>query len=147
MILAPSQWCACSLPLALQWETIRFEKGSVGQVPENRKGVYTFVVQPGIANHPAVSYLLYVGKVERQGFRDRFRQYLRERIAGEKGRRVHVTEMLDKWEGYLWFCFATVDDEKQIEAVEDALLAAYLPPVNKHFPASILPSIKKLFGH
>lgn len=147
MILSPGQWCACNLPLSLQWETIRFAKENVGKVPEDRKGVYTFVIQPGIANHPAISYLLYVGKVEKQGFRNRFRQYLGERIAGEKARRVHVTEMLDKWEGYRWFCFAAVDDEGQIEAVEDALLAAYLPPVNKDFPGTISRSIKKLFGH
>lgn len=105
------------------------------------------MVQPGIANHPAISYLLYVGKVEKQGFRDRFRQYLNERVVGEKARRVHVTEMLDKWDGYLWFCFAAVDDQQAIEGVEDALLAAYLPPVNKDFPATISRSLKKLFAN
>jgi hypothetical protein len=85
--------------------------------------------------------------VKDQFFRDRFRQYLQERAVGDASRRVHVTQMLMKWEGFLWFCYAAIADQEAIEPAEDALLAAYLPPCNRRFPATVDLEIKKLFAH
>ena len=85
--------------------------------------------------------------VKDQFFRDRYRQYLQERNAGDQSRRVHVTQMLLKWDGFLWFCYAAIDDKNAIVLAEDALLAAYLPPCNRRFPATVENDIKKLFAH
>ena len=137
MILSPNHWASFTCPVTLRWEPIKFGAEHTDDVPNNLKGVYSFVVRPGIADHPQCSYLLYIGKVEDQAFRTRYKQYLKEKQMGNNARRVHVSRMLQKWEGYLWFYYASIDDDAIIGAVEDALLAAYLPSHNRTFPSHV----------
>lgn len=145
MVLSPFQWAACRLPVDLTWEAVRFTSSNMRKIPITR-GVYTFLIQPGIANHPCCSYLVYVGETENQNFRRRYQQYLREKRAGDESARPHVTDMLEKWDGFLWFCFARIDQADLIEDVENALLTAYLPPSNKTFPAKVSRALRLLFG-
>lgn len=145
MVLSPDQWAACSLPISLDWEIIRFRRGESGRVPNSFGGVYTFVVQPSIANHPWCSYLLYVGKAKKRNFRARYGDYLHDLKLGKKSRRRHVADMLTKWDGYLWFCYARIDEEALIDEIEGALLTAYMPPANRDFPGEIGEAIKDLF--
>lgn len=147
MVLAPKQWQSCSLPITLSWRGVKFEKGNASNVPKHAKGVYSFVVKPEIANHPSCAYLLYVGKAQDQALRDRFTQYFDEKAKGDKSRRPHVTEMLLKWDGFLWFYYTEISSAAKIMEVEDCLLAAYLPPSNRHFPSSVRHAVKKLFAH
>ena len=137
MILSPRHWSEFTCPVTLAWEPIKFTADHVDNVPDNLSGVYSFIVRPGIADHPQCSYLLYVGKVEDQAFRARYKQYLREKQEGVKARRVHVSRMLQKWDGYLWFCYAPIENGALIGQVEDALLAAYLPSHNRTFPSHV----------
>lgn len=146
MLLSPFQWASCHLPVSLSWQVVKFSRSNRSQIPRNTRGVYTFVVQPGIANHPHCSYLLYVGQTEGQDFRRRYGQYLREKRTGDQSQRPHVTEMLRKWDGSLFFCYAPITRTNLIERVEDALLTAYLPPTNKDFPAKVSRRIRELFG-
>jgi hypothetical protein len=147
MVLSPDQWRSCKLPLELSWRRIKFSRANAHRIPKNARGVYTFVVRPEVANHPSCSYLLYVGKADEQGLRSRFRQYVTERNQGEESRRPHITEMLLKWDGFLWFYYASITKRTKIKAVEDELLAAYLPPANKAFPSKIRRAVAKLFAH
>lgn len=147
MVLSPLHWRRFVAPVKVGWQAVPFGQASLSAVPEDQRGVYSFVVKPGIADHPECAYLLYVGMVKDQFFRDRFRQYLRERDAGDRSRRIHVTQMLLKWDGFLWFCYAPIEDEDNIVPAEDALLAAYLPPCNKDFPANVRSELKRLFAH
>jgi hypothetical protein len=94
-VLSPRHWGQCTIPISLSWTIVRFHPAEIPNVPSALSGVYSFVLQPGIANHPACSYLLYIGKAENQSFRDRFRQYLREKNE-QHPRRIHVVEMLRK---------------------------------------------------
>lgn len=142
MILSPNNWKSYTPHTTLAWEPIKFESGKLNEVPDNLKGVYSFVVKPGLADHPSCSYLLYVGKVEDQDFRKRYKQYLQEKAAGEKARRVHIMRMLQKWDGFLWFYYAAIADVALIEKVEDALIAAYLPPANRRVPAEVNYALK-----
>lgn len=145
VVLAPAHWSRCTLGAELKWCGVKFEQGNIQSIPKN-SGVYTFVVKPGIANHPSCSYLLYVGKAEKQVLRARFKQYFKERQNGDYSRRPHVTEMLRKWEGYLWFYYAKVPKRMTTKEVEDQLLAAYLPPSNRTFPCSVRRRIYNLFA-
>ena len=145
MVLSPHHWRTCALSTDLHWKAVKFTYANANDIPKTC-GVYTFLVQPGIANHPYCSYLLYVGETADQDFKKRYRQYLRESRAGDKSTRPHVTDMLEKWDGFLWFCFAPINNIELIEGVEDALLAAYLPPSNKDFPATVSKALRKLFG-
>ena len=146
-VLSPDQWRGCTLPVVLHWTVVPFTAANAAAIPDNCAGVYSFVAKPGIANHPECSYLLYVGKVESQNFRARYRQYLGEQAKGAQSRRPHVTDMLLKWDGFLSFCYAPIAAPDIIERVEDALLAAYLPPANKDFPASISHAHRRVFAH
>lgn len=145
MILFPPAWAACGLTMELTWEVLPFDAQNVQSVPDDKRGVYTFVVQPGIANHPACSYLLYVGQTARN-FRVRYQEYLRDEAAGAESRRPHVSGMLCKWRGYLWFCFAHIEDESLIECTEDTLLAAYMPPTNIEMPGKLYQRIAFQLG-
>jgi hypothetical protein len=145
MVLSPEHWKSFAHPTALAWTSVKFTYANVATIPKTR-GVYTFLVQPGIANHPLCSYLLYVGETSQQTFKGRYRQYLRDGRAGDKSTRPHITDMIEKWEGFLWFCYAPIKDNQIIVDVEDALLSAYLPPTNKDFPAEISKALRKLFG-
>lgn len=129
MILFPRAWAGFRPPVALSWQQVPFSPTRTREVPKDEGGIYSFVVQPGIANHPACSYLLYVGKTERN-FRVRYQEYLADLRAGMESRRPHIAGMLTKWDGYLWFCYAPIRDGSKIEETEDALIAAYLPPTN-----------------
>jgi hypothetical protein len=145
MFLFPPAWAGCTLTTTLTWNFIRFDPTQSVNVPNDQRGVYSFVVQPGIANHPSCSYLLYVGKTERN-FRVRYQEYLRDEVAGIDSRRPHVSGMLCKWKGYLWFYYAHIADEAQIVPIEDALLASYLPPTNVEMPGKLNQKIAFLLG-
>jgi len=147
MVLSPTQWQSCKLPVPLLWRAVKFDRANAARIPGHARGVYTFVVKPGIANHPSCSYLLYVGKAERQVLRDRFCQYFAEKEKGEESRRPHVTEMLLKWQGFLWFYYAEISNSTRIKAVEEQLLAAYLPPSNRTFPSRVRRAVARLFAH
>lgn len=147
MVLSPLQWQGCKLPVSLAWRAVRFQRANVNRVPNNAKGIYTFIVKPGIANHPSCAYLMYVGIAEKQVLRDRFSQYFVEKDKGETSRRPHVTEMLLKWKDFLWFYYAEISDTAKIRQVEDELLAAYLPPSNRTFPSTVRRAVARLFAH
>ena len=145
MILFPRAWGGFTSPVALQWKKVPFSQSRARDVPNNQKGVYSFVVQPGIADHPACSYLLYVGKTGRN-FRVRYQEYLLNLKEGMKSRRPHISGMLTKWDGFLWFCYAPIQDSSKIVATEDALLSAYLPPTNVEMPGKLRRRMAFLHG-
>lgn len=90
---------------------------------------------------------MYVGKAEKQDLRVRFSQYFKEKKKGELSRRPHVTEMLLKWDEFLWFYYAEISDISKIRLIEEELLAAYLPPSNRTFPSKVRRDVKKVFAH
>jgi len=135
VILMPSAWEAWKLP-ALTWKTCHFESTAAASIPNDRRGVYTFVIQPGIAGHPLCAFLAYVGKAAgKSGFRARYSKYRAELKRTDSDRPL-VNRMVKKWYKYLWFCYAEVADPN-IKNVEDELLSAYLPPINTEFPAKV----------
>ena len=58
-ILWPRQWK--TYVDTHNWKSFRLDKTEKNHIPK-RAGVYSLLVQPGIANHPACSYLMYIGK-------------------------------------------------------------------------------------
>ena len=145
MILFPTAWAGFRPPVTLRWEKVPFSPTRAGDVPKDEAGIYSFVVEPGIANHPACSYLLYVGKTERN-FRVRYQEYLADLRDGMQSRRPHIAGMLTKWNGYLSFCYAPISDESKIVETEDALIAAYLPPANVEMPGKLRKRMAFILG-
>jgi len=133
VILSTKQWAALALPVTLRWTVKHFASSKPTLIPSNKTGVYSFVVQPGIADHPNCAYLLYVGKAAgATGFRARYYKYRAEKGKQDSVRPL-VNRMINKWYEHLWFCFAEVADPL-VKEVEDKLLLAYLPPINTEFP-------------
>lgn len=130
MVLSPIQWNNYKHSETLDWHYVQFNSTEVNSIPDDEMGIYTFVVCPSIANHPC-SYLLYVGKAERQSLRKRVKQYLYEK-KNPKGR-PPVQDMLIDWESHLWICYATVDESINISDLERALIEAFVPPINQKF--------------
>ncbi len=93
-ILYPKHWDDYSEPNALHWNRVKFDAAFASQVPNDQRGVYTFVAEPEIASHPCCSYLLYVGMVDTSNFRKRFLSYLGESTKPKP--REHVLYMIDR---------------------------------------------------
>jgi len=142
MLLSPRHWKKCKLSVNLNWTATKFIKGNSSSVPKNKKGVYSFVVKPGVANHVDVAYLLYVGKVEKQSFRDRYQQYLGHFKQGEKSRWFHVATFLNKWQEYLWFYWAPIQKTHSIGPAETKLISSFLPPMNHSYKGTVKKEVK-----
>ena len=100
-------------------------------------GIYTLLVQPGIADHPSCSFLLYVGQAK--SLFSRFGQYLtsEKKVTG----RPRIFRLLNVYEGHIKFCFTPVA-QKDLDVVEDALIGAYIPLCNKNMPADLRPVVE-----
>lgn len=136
MVLSPTRWDSFKDPTPLTWNKVKFDESALEHVPDNEFGVYTFIVDANIANHPHCSYLLYLGKAEKQPLRTRIRQYLYE-PSNPKGRGP-IQDMILDWHSRLFVCYAPVGDVSRIDALENALLEAFVPPMNQTY--------KGLFG-
>jgi excinuclease UvrABC nuclease subunit len=113
------------------WQMYRLCPEERSNIPE-QSGIYTLLIQPSIAEHPACSYLMYVGKSN--SLRRRFGNYLNERTR-ETGR-PKLLRLLNKYPDYIWFCY-TIVPEAELDDVETALYTAYLPPSNDQYTAEI----------
>lgn len=134
--LWPRQWQDFSKTCrsVFAWQAFPFRKSALPLVPDT-PGIYSFIVQPGIAAHPHCSFLMYVGMAERQTLRQRFQQYLGPE-QGPRGR-PHIIRMLSLYKRHLVFCCSPVPAGMTAESAEDSLLAAYLPPYCHDLPASV----------
>ena len=140
MILSVDLWRGYKNYVDLSWSVVKFNISEVDKIPDDQQGVYTFVVKPGIANHPEYAVLLYVGQTKRT-FRERFMEYLREPKKAKP--RIRIKEMIDLWgSNNLWFCYAEIKNKTLIDKMEEQLIMAYVPPMNDQFPANLRPALQ-----
>ena len=128
------QWAAYNLSDQFHWEIYPFQQDQIENIPRE-PGIYSFVIQPGIASYPECSYLIYIGKTERT-LRQRFKEYFCERRDEESGR-PKIFRFLNLYEGYLHFCCSTIQEKERLTEIEDALSDAFLPICNKQFSSRI----------
>lgn len=70
-------------------------------------------------------------------------EYLRDEI-GLKTRRLHIHDVLSRWSGHIWFCFASIDDDDIIASIEEELIDAYIPLYNRRFTGAVGGAMKVL---
>jgi hypothetical protein len=130
------RWTEFRPPVGItwNWNAVPFDRKSASQVPDNEHGLYTFILCPNVASHPKNHFVLYVGKADKTTLRQRFQNYFQEK---NKVKRPHICHALNKYDGHLEFCFTTVASQADIQAGEDALLIALMPPYNDEFPATV----------
>lgn len=117
------------------WKIIKLDEDSKNDVDLTKEaGIYTLIVQPGIASHTACSYLMYVGQTN--NLHRRFLNYLRTEKKTRK--RPNVFRLLNIYDDHIWFCFIKVAFGK-LDDYENALMNAYIPPINdeNRLPAEI----------
>jgi hypothetical protein len=139
-ILRPEYWRGYKNSTPLSWSSIRATVAFAKNVPDDKFGVYSFVVDSSTASHPGTKYLMYVGKAQDQSLRARFSQYLRE-AKDPKGRPL-IVDMFTKWRDDLWFYFAEVSGPHIIHQLELDLLGAFVPPQNDVLPVEIRRAVK-----
>lgn len=135
--LWPRQWEAYNLSDSFNWKIHPFQRNQARHIPRE-PGIYSFVIQPGVASHPHCSYIMYIGRTC-YTLHSRFSRYLREQ--NDPQGRSKVVRFLNKYHGYTYFCCSIISETEQIEKIEDALIRAFLPPCNSQFPAEIRPVI------
>jgi hypothetical protein len=128
-----SAWDAVpSAALALKWRQVPYHPASRSQLP-SKSGLYAFVLTPKPGLIPPHGFLLYIGKTgdgsSRATLRKRFGQYVLEQ--NKPDGRPAVRSMLNRWGTHLIFAYATVSDKASIADLEDALIKATYPPINK----------------
>lgn len=127
--LWPKPWKAFSLKASFSWTVISLDSANELMIPA-KPGIYTLLVQPQLASHPAASFLMYVGQAT--SLRARFKQYL----TSEKKIRPLVIRLLNTCSEYVHFGYCEFSSAK-LDTVESALLEAFNPPCNSKIPGDV----------
>tara|TARA_R110000744_G_scaffold360372_1_gene467888 strand:+ start:106 stop:606 length:501 start_codon:yes stop_codon:yes gene_type:complete len=131
------------LPIALTWKYVKFSNVNRKRIPTS-KGVYAFVLIPKYNNFIDTKYLFYTGKTNRT-LKDRFIEYLKERD-GKGKPRVKVNEMLNLYDGHLYFFYSEIPNPSDVSVCEDLLINTFVPHVNTQIPiAKIRPELKYIY--
>lgn len=135
-VLSPEQWIAYGDTTINGWQLLRLHKSQHKNIPV-KCGIYTLLVQPGLAKHPACSYLMYVGQAV--NLKKRFGEYLNsERRASG---RPKILRLLNLYDDYVWFAYTGVA-KVRLNTVENRLIKAHLPPCNDKLPTAIRKAAK-----
>ena len=134
--LWPRQWATYSG--SHKWQLTRLVHAERDNIPDS-SGVYTLIVIPEIADHPACSYIMYVGQAV--SLRRRFREYLTKERKPDGRPKIFV--FLNMYPCNVWFC-STLVQRSSLDSVETGLRDAYLPPLNDVFAGKLSQIVKVL---
>lgn len=118
------------------WESVKFldETGTkinseVSRVPNDKGGIYVFVIKPEII--PDVHrYIMYIGRARKKlGFslQKRCKEYINDN-------RVKIMYMREEWGDQLYFYYLPLDSDEDIEKIERELIRVIIPPCNTAIP-------------
>lgn len=119
----------------LAWESVKFGEEEVNRVPNDKRGIYAFIVTIESDTLPPNSYVLYIGiagKNSKRSLRERYRDYLNERKVMIRGGRV--ARMIGCWHNVLRYYFVPVDEaisSEKLQELELQLNSALLPPCSR----------------
>ncbi|MDE0484515.1 MAG: GIY-YIG nuclease family protein [Candidatus Poribacteria bacterium] len=129
----PKRWISYNLSDQFNWEIHPFQQDQKDNIP-NQPGIYSFVIQPGIATYPHSTYLMYIGSTMRT-LQGRFEEYFDEQ--NKPTGRPLILDCLNDYQGYIHFCCSVIGQKERIDEIEKALIKAFLPPCNDQFPAGV----------
>jgi hypothetical protein len=142
-VLSPQQWAKLRRELSLHWESVRFDVGNERNVADKR-GVYAFIIENRHTALPSHGYIMYIGMTghaNERTLQKRFTSYTAEK---QKAKRAGIYYMLNKWQGNVYFHFASVlDRRKSLKKLEAELCDALVPPINSNdFSAEMRPPVR-----
>ena len=125
LFLWPRQWL--TYPHVHNWQLFRLDAADRDHIPDV-PGVYTLLAIPNVAGLPSCSYPMYVG--QSVSLHKRFGDYLNKerRQTG----RPKVFRFLNLYSDHTWFCFTSLSAQV-LDAVEDGIRDALMPPLNDDF--------------
>ena len=130
-ILWPKRLNAVPPELCGDWSSIKFTERNVNDVPDNKYGIYCFVIRAKQNPIFPNGYVMYAGtagiRSPNSYLRDRYRDYLRIKKA-DGGSRGHIGHMLRKWSSALYFDYLEVGARSKLHKLELALNDSFLPP-------------------
>ena len=116
----------------LEWRSVPF--GVTEDVPNDKRGVYAFVIARPEDFLPTHGYIMYIGIAGKNSERPllaRYRDYLNPQNVIHRPR---IARMIKQWRRILRFHFAAINDDvttEQLQALETRLNTAFLPPCAK----------------
>lgn len=119
---------------SLDWDSIPYGDDEIDKVPDDKRGIYAFVVSQSDSVLPSHGYVLYIGIAGRKSnrpLRDRYKDYLNQKKVLTRAR---IARMIGTWHEVLRFHFAPVDDgfsSDELEALEKRLNTALMPPFSE----------------
>ncbi len=126
--LPPHQWRACKLNISLSWDFVRFERQNRRHIPKQR-GIYAFVVKPGVPETFDHGYLLYIGQAGGSSSRTLYDRYADYMSPSQIIKRPRINLMMANWKDHLYFYFAPIQDRRRnLEAIEVTLNDTFIPP-------------------
>lgn len=119
---------------ALTWQSVPFGTADKDKVPDDKRGIYAFVLCEQNAFLPPHGYVLYIGIAGRKSgrsLRTRYGDYLNPTSVLKRER---IARMIALWADVLRFYFVPVDDamtSTELETLEDQLNSALMPPFSE----------------
>ena len=132
--LLTREWENYNLPNSFTWESYPFQNDQIRHIPLE-SGIYSFVIKPSVASYPSCSYLMYIGLAGRRTLRKRFSDYLYSQ--NKPTCRPNILRLLNKYKGYLHFCYSVINERERLKEIEDALIKAFFPPCNDQYPGEL----------
>lgn len=133
--LSPKQMLADDYAIsALPWDSIDYGEDELEKVPDDKRGIYAFVVCKNNDVLPSHGYVLYIGIAGRDSdrpLRARYKDYLN---AKSVRKRASIARMIGTWHSVLRFFFAPIDanvSSDDLKTIEKQLNTALLPPFSK----------------
>lgn len=137
VILSPSKLKFDDFKIGnLHWGSVNYgATDEIDDVPDDKRGIYAFVIAREHAQLPTHGYIMYVGIAGRRGskrdLRARYKDYLNPKIVKK---RPNITRLIGTWREVLKFYFAPINDDissDDLEELERQINTAFLPPLSE----------------
>jgi len=136
IVMSPKLWAKFATPPThvWNWNSVPFQRDFSDSVPDDKHGVYTFAIAPGVAGHPLLYLISYVGKADKMTLRARFLSYFSDKRSLKM---PHISHFLRKYEAFIMFSFCPVKETAIISEIEDELIGALIPYLNRRYPGAV----------
>ncbi len=136
VIMSPNLWAGFTTPPlhVWNWNSVPFQRDFADCVPHDEHGIYTFTIAPGVAEHPSLYLVSYVGKAYDMTLRARFLTYFSQK---RSVKRPQIGYFLRKYDGFIMFSFCPVKETEIIPGIENKLISALMPYLNRSWPGEV----------
>ncbi len=131
------------------WEVIKFnDPKEINKIPNDKKGVYAFIVKSNSSDLPSNSYVMYIGAAgvkSDNNLRSRYKNYLSNSSIES---RPTIARLIYDWHEVLYFSFASVGSsvsETELEDFEIELNTLFAPPFSQNDIGGTIKKGRKAF--